>query len=102
MYHTLCTISVQPLRKNLYDYSSILRERGFYTNGYMTLIKTKDLQVCFMDVWIAFLMDRVCLVWVCMLVSVLQVLTCALRWVSSELSRCFRGSVLQIGSQMFP
>ena len=98
----LCTISVQLLCKNLYAYSSILGKRGFYANGYMILKKTKDLQVCFMDVSIAFLMDRVCLVCVCMLVSVSQVLACALRWVSSELSRCFRGSVLQIGSQMFP
>ena len=66
----MCTISVQLLCKNLYDYSSILGERGFYASGYMTLIKTKNLQVCFMDVWIAFLMDRVCRVCVCMLVSV--------------------------------
>ena len=49
----LCTISVQLLCKNMYDYGSILGERGFYANGYMTHIKTKDLQVCFMDVWIA-------------------------------------------------
>ena len=49
-----CKISVQLLCKNLYDYSSILGERGFYANDYMTLIETKDLQVCFMDVWIAF------------------------------------------------
>ena len=33
---------------------------------------------------------------------VVKVLACAVRWVSSELSRCFLGSVLQIGSQMFP
>ena len=66
-----CTISaVQLLCKNLYDYSSIPGERGFYANGYMTLIETEDLQICFMDVWIAFLMDRVCPVCVCMLVSV--------------------------------
>ena len=64
----------------------------------MILIKTKELQVCFMDVCIAFLTDRVCLVCVCMLVSVLQVLACAVRCVSSELSRCF----LCFGSQMFP
>ena len=49
-----CKISVQLLCKNLYDYSSILGERGFSANDYMTLIETKDLQVCFMDVWIAF------------------------------------------------
>ena len=42
----LCTVSVQLLCKNLYDSSNILGERGFYANGYMTLIKTKDLQVC--------------------------------------------------------
>ena len=55
-----------------------------------------------MDVWITFLMDRVCLVCVCMLVSVLQVLACAVRWVPSELSCYFLGSALQIGSRMFP
>ena len=66
----LCMISVQLLCKNLYDYSSILGERGYYVNGYMTPIETKDLQVCFMDVWIAFFMDRVCRVCVWMLVSV--------------------------------
>ena len=66
----LCTKSVQMLCKNLYDYSSILGERGFYANGYMILTETKDLQACFMVVWIAFLMDRVCRVCVCMLVSV--------------------------------
>ena len=38
----------------------------------------------------------------CCFPVVLQVLACAVRWVSSELSRCFLGSVLQIGSQMFP
>ena len=68
----------------------------------MILKKTKELQLCFMDVCIAFLTDRVCLVCVCMLVSVLQVLACAVRWVSSELPCCFLSSVLQIGSQMFP
>ena len=68
-----CTISaVQLLCQNLYDYSSILGERDFYVNGYMTLVETKNLQVCFLDVWIAVLMDRVCrvCVCVCMLVSV--------------------------------
>ena len=42
----LCTISgVQLLCKRLYEYSSILGERGFYANGYMmTLVETKDLQ----------------------------------------------------------
>ena len=38
----------------------------------------------------------------CCFPVVLQVLACAVRWVSGELSRCFLGSVLQIGSQMFP
>ena len=72
MYHMLCTISVHLLCKNLYDYSSILEECRFYANGYMTLIKTKeDFQVCFMDIWVAFLMDRVlCRVCKYMLVSV--------------------------------
>ena len=57
----------QLLCRNLYGYSSILGERGFYANGYMTLIETKDLQVCFLDVWIAFLMDNLCRVCVCCL-----------------------------------
>ena len=68
-YFTCCG-QYQLLCRNLYGYSSILGERGFYANGYMTPIETKDLQVCFMDVWIAFLMDSLCCVCVCMPVSV--------------------------------
>ena len=94
-------ISPAVLCKNLYDYSSTWYSRRARLLC-QRLYDTYNLQVCFMDVWIAFLMDRVCLVCVCMLVSVLQVLACAVRWVPSELSRCFLGSALQIGSQMFP
>ena len=68
--YVACCAQYQLLCRNLYGYSSILGERGFYANGYMTLIETKDLQVCFMDVWIAFLMDSLCCVCVCMLVFV--------------------------------
>ena len=110
--HILCTVSVQLLCKNLYDYSSILGERGFYANGYMTLMKTNTLRSilkCFHNrniytvwVWTAELLDCCDSVLLCCFAVVLQVLACAVRWVSSELSRCFLASVLQIGSQMFP
>ena len=69
MYHTLHFVHNISCCIN----TCMITERGFYANGYMTLIETKDLLkylVCFMDVWIAFLMESVCRVCVCMLVSV--------------------------------